>query len=246
MKKKPFTLLELSAAMAVLMIFMMFVMRFYNASQDVMNRSTGKTDQYERARIVMDMLANDLQNIYYTEGLSGAFSWEDADYGENEGTGDAGEKYTKNLSFPVLRPQTTTGTKTDLAYTTYSFVPGEHVLKMGTAGDDETSKWSGNLSGSDLGILAEGVVKFRIYPYTGDPFANDTNSTPGAASSGLPACVRIELTLMDGDSAEAYKNAKDKLGSVPDALNPAKGDAFSGKGKLRTFSRLVEIDRGQY
>ena len=245
MKKKPFTLLELSAAMAVLMIFMLFVMRFYNASQDVMNRSTSKTDQYERARIVMDLLANDLQNIYYTEGLSDAYSYEDKSYTENKGIYKTSEKYTENLSFPVLRPQTGTGTKTDLAFVTYSFDPANHVVKMGVAGDNETSKWSGHLSGSDLGVLAEGIVKFQVIPYKGDPFAGDTKSSPDIASTGLPACVRIELTLMDGESAEAYNNAKEKLGSVPATLDPA-NDSFNGKDKLRTFSRLVELDRGQY
>ena len=64
MRKKPFTMLELMTAMAVLMVFMLALMRFFNASQDMMSRASDKTEQYERARIAMDMLAADIENVY--------------------------------------------------------------------------------------------------------------------------------------------------------------------------------------
>ena len=70
MRKKHFTLIELSAAMVILVIFMFFLMQFFSTSQDVMNRSSGKTSQYERARLIMDLLANDLQDIFYSEGIA--------------------------------------------------------------------------------------------------------------------------------------------------------------------------------
>ena len=229
MKRKPFTLLELSAAMAVLMIFMLFVMRFYNTSQDVMNRSASKTDQFERARIIMDMLAADLQNIYYTEGVSDyPFSPDD------DGTS------TNNLSFPVLRPQTGSNTATDLAFVTYSFDKTNYILKMGVAGDDQMSKWTTHLSGADLGVLAEGVLNFRVLP-------KKVDGSSTTAADTIPDYVLIELELMDGDDLAAYENAKKAMGAsnIPEALDPSKS-GFKGKDKTRSFFREVEIDRGQY
>lgn len=246
-KKKPFTLLELSAAMAVLMIFMLFIMRFFNASQDVMNRATSKTDQYERARIVMDLLVNDLQNIYYTEGLN-AVVYDQTDSGTN----------TTNLSFYELRPYTQGNEKTDLAYVTYSFDPDSYTLKMGVAGEDQSGSWGTPLPDAQLGVLAEGVKRFQIIPYKAGAWDGSKKTTPlvpltpadlkngGTDKRRIPDFVRIELELIDSDSVEAYKNVK-KIsgGSVPDALDPSK-DSFNGKDKIRVFSREVEIDRGQY
>ena len=227
MRKKPFTLLELSAAMAVLMIFMLFVMRFYNASQDVMNRSAGKTDQFERARIIMDLLATDIQNMYYAENVDQIVYIQPAD----KGTGD--DKYTEDLSFYVLRPQTSTATATDLAFVTYHFDKTNYTLKMGVAGDDQATKWGSALTGDDLGVLSEGVLNFRVIPLK----ANGNGINP--AADRIPDYVRIELELMDGDDAEAIKNIK----KVPGMTVPAN---LPDPNKTRSFSREVEIDRGQY
>lgn len=243
-RKKPFTLLELSAAMAVLMIFMMFVMRFYNASQDVMNRSTGKTDQYERARIVMDLLASDLQNIYYTEGLK------ERVYHQKDDSGN-----TEKLSFRVFRTLTTGNKTSSLALVTYEFDPTEYTLKLGVAGEDQAgSKWdeAEHLTNTDdFGVLAEGVVKFKVTPYsvTDTDVSLDTLKKKKAEVSlgeaRIPGYVRVELELMDGESTEAFKNAK-KVGMEITAdnspMNPA-GDNFIGKDKIRVFSREINLER---
>ena len=294
MKKKPFTLLELMAAMAVLVIFMLFVMRFFNTSQDVMNRSTGKTDQYERARIAMDLLSNDLQNLYYVEGFG------EPVYDQSDKT-ESSETFTENLSFYAVRLNKVnlpdaSGPKTGLSWITYHFDKDSFTLKTGIAGDDAQSKWGTALTGDDLGILADGVRSFRVIPCYIDPSTKKEKeiTTPSdlssktAGSRWIPDYVRIELQLMDGETAAAikaimklawvkdpsgdgkkwkwkcsscshvYKNEAGvepapaavcpecKAGTPPDALNPAKGDAFTGEDKVRTFSRIVEIDRGQY
>ena len=241
MKRKPFTLLELSAAMAVLMIFMLFVMRFYNASQDVMNRSTSKTDQFERARVIMDLLASDLQSIYYTEGLSTVV------YNQTN-TGSGSGANTTSLAFPVLRPYTQGNTKTDLAFVTYHYDTDNYELKMGVADEDHIPASCSPLASGSLGTLAEGVVHFRVAPHKRDESEITTLTEFTSASTGarrIPDYVQIELELMDGDSVEAYKNAVKVFGSdkVPDALKPS---SQAVKDKCRSFFRIVEIDRGQY
>lgn len=236
MKKKPFTLLELSAAMAVLMIFMLFIMRFFNTSQDVMNRSVSKVDQYEQARVVMDMLANDLQNIYYSEGV------DQTAYFQTDSSGN-----TQDLSFPAVRPQTFEATKTDLSWVTYHFDADSCTLKMGVAGDDQTSKWGSHLTGNDLGLLAEGVFHFAVVPHEkGGTVIGSPATMKNGPGRRIPDYVRIELQLMDGDTAAAIKHfKKTSTGTLPKTLDPS-DDAFAGKDKLRSFFRIVEIDRGQY
>ena len=236
-RKKPFTLLELSAAMAVLMIFMMFVMRFYNASQDVMNRSTGKTDQYERARIVMDLLSSDLQNIYYTEGLSEVV-YRQTDSGSN----------TQKLTFRVFRTLTSGNKTSSLALVTYEFDPANYTLKLGLAGEDKAgSKWASLAhltSAADFGVLAEGVVKFKVTPYDMEDHELDpANLLSGDGTPRIPSYVRIELELMDGESTEAFKNAKNVGITVDNSPMDPAGDNFIGKDKIRVFSREIELER---
>lgn len=248
MKKKPFTLLELMAAMAVLVIFMLFIMRFFSTSQDVMNRSSGKTDQYERARIVMDLLANDIQNIFYTEGVN-----ENVYFQSDTGSGDS--KNTVDLSFFALRRRKPGGeTKTGLTWVTYHFDGSSYTLKIGAARDDEESKWgTGHLTGDDLGVLTDGVYRFRVVPCYINASGYEVEITPSSltsSSSGarrVPDYVRIELQLMDGETAAAIRQIRkvSSGGTLPKTLDPTK-DEFTGKDKLRTFSRTVEIDRGQY
>ena len=249
MKRKPFTLLELSAAMAVLTIFMFFIMRFFSTSQDVMNRSTGKVDQYEQARVIMELLASDLQNIYYTEGLDEAVYLQ-TDSGSN----------TQTLSFYSFRPQKNgksargNFTKTDLTWITYSYDSADYTLKMGIEEDDGDiaagstlpKKWGTALSGSDLGLLADGVFRFRVIPLTHD----DQDGSTSGGTRRIPDKVKIELQLMDGDTSAAIKQLKQQvkkgvLTSLPDTMDPEKS-TFKGKDKIRSFFRIVEIDRGQF
>ena len=61
---KNFTLVELLVAMGVLSIFMLGMIRFFTVTQNVMTASSAKNDLYSSARIVMDMIANDIQCLY--------------------------------------------------------------------------------------------------------------------------------------------------------------------------------------
>lgn len=61
---KHFTLVELLVAMGVLSIFMLGMIRFFTVTQNVMNTSSNKNDLYSSARIVLDMIASDIQCLY--------------------------------------------------------------------------------------------------------------------------------------------------------------------------------------
>ena len=61
---KHFTLVELLVARGVLSIFMLGMIRFFTVTQNVMNTSSNKNDLYSSARIVLDMIASDIQCLY--------------------------------------------------------------------------------------------------------------------------------------------------------------------------------------
>ena len=62
--KKPFTLVELLIAMSVLSVFLLGLMQFYTTTEDVMSAGANRTEMFERARVAMDMMANDITCMY--------------------------------------------------------------------------------------------------------------------------------------------------------------------------------------
>ena len=59
--KKPFTLVEVLIAMSVLSVFLLGLMQFYTSTETVLSSGVERTEMFERARIAMDMMANDLR-----------------------------------------------------------------------------------------------------------------------------------------------------------------------------------------
>ena len=65
--RKPFTLVEVLIAMSVLSVFLLGLMQFYSSTETVLSSGVERTEMFERARIAMDMMANDLTCIYYSQ-----------------------------------------------------------------------------------------------------------------------------------------------------------------------------------
>ena len=65
--KKPFTLVEVLIAMSVLSVFLLGLMQFYSSTETVLSSGVERTEMFERARIAMDMMANDLACVYYSQ-----------------------------------------------------------------------------------------------------------------------------------------------------------------------------------
>ena len=65
--KKPFTLVEVLIAMSVLSVFLLGLMQFYSSTESVLSSGVERTEMFERARIAMDMMVNDLTCVYYSQ-----------------------------------------------------------------------------------------------------------------------------------------------------------------------------------
>ncbi|MEI6422677.1 MAG: prepilin-type N-terminal cleavage/methylation domain-containing protein, partial [Lentisphaerota bacterium] len=63
--KKKFTLIELMAAMGVFAIIMLIMLTFFNSAQKAWTNCINRGQIYENARIAMDLIARDLQCVYY-------------------------------------------------------------------------------------------------------------------------------------------------------------------------------------
>ncbi|QSH41335.1 hypothetical protein P0136_08575 [Lentisphaerota bacterium ZTH] len=71
---KKFTLVELLVAMAIFMILSMVIMQFFNSASKVWSNTEKRNQVYADARIVMNLISNDLQAMMYnnqdsTEGI---------------------------------------------------------------------------------------------------------------------------------------------------------------------------------
>lgn len=64
-QKKNFTLIELIAAMGVFSIIMLLLISFFSSAQSIWNLTRQKNAMYENARIALDLMARDIQCIYY-------------------------------------------------------------------------------------------------------------------------------------------------------------------------------------
>ena len=69
--KSFFTLIELLLGMSILVIMMSILMRFFGGAQAIITNSANKMEIYENAALAMDMMAKDIQCVYYDTSGSG-------------------------------------------------------------------------------------------------------------------------------------------------------------------------------
>lgn len=259
MKKKPFTLLELLTAMTVFTIFMLAVMRFFGLSQDVMSSSTNNVGQYEKVRVVMDMLASDLQNIYYNEGVDTLVYYQKND----------ASSFFVSLDIPVQRSQKIRNSDVALARVHFVLIhdkvndsdgqlveTGLKKLQMLAIGNKETG-WNLHKylidpndifpalpSGAMKSTILDGVVDMKIKPYnfsTGDEDDDVVStedyykiSTSTKKYPRIPDYVIVEIKMVDDNILKTVRERK------------AMGIAVEIKDEdCRLFSRRIDIDRGQ-
>lgn len=264
MKKKPFTLLELLTAMTVFTIFMLAVMRFFGLSQDVMSSSTNNVSQYEKVRVVMDMIAADLQNIYYNEGVGTITYYQQT---SNDTLGDAS---LKSLDIPVQRSQKIGKSDVALARVHYKLIDetvknssgtdvatGLKQLQMVAIGNKDNS---GNVEAewalhryditSPLTVfpvistsrvlcpILDGIVDMKIKLYNqragSNPLGSGVYYANVAGNARIPDYVVIEIKMVDDNVMKTIREKK-SMGITADVNDD----------DCRLFSRRIEIDRGQ-
>ena len=178
--KKPFTLVEVLIAMSVLSLFLLGLMQFYTSTENVLSSGIERTEMFERARIAMDMMANDLACVYYSQTDDDLKPFECSE--------------NSYFSVATVRPEKLNkSAKTNIVAVKY----------MWTGDTKMTLEYSSDSNGDNFGLsdasfgneteLVEGVSKFEVKPYYGDGF------------SLLPALVVIRMELIDTKTLQRIK-----------------------------------------
>ena len=179
--RKPFTLVEVLIAMSVLSVFLLGLMQFYSSTETVLSSGVERTEMFERARIAMDMMANDLTCVYYSQTDDDITPFE----------------YSENSHFQVttVRPEKRKKEfKTTILGVKYELKNDDGVKKLvysyDTTGDTFDIK---KASFGNETELVEGVTEFSVKPYFGE------------GKKVLPGLVVIRMELVDSKTLRRIK-----------------------------------------
>ncbi|MBP5586956.1 MAG: prepilin-type N-terminal cleavage/methylation domain-containing protein [Lentisphaeria bacterium] len=177
--KKPFTLVEVLIAMSVLSVFLLGLMQFYSSTETVLSSGIERTEMFERARIAMDMMANDLTCVYYSQTDDDLTPFQ----------------YSEDSYFKVstIRPEKlNTTAKTNIVGVQYKWEKSKYSLVYSYDGAGDTFDISKASCGNDT-ELVDGVTDFSVKAYFGD------------GPKILPALVVIRMELLDGKAVRRMK-----------------------------------------
>ena len=170
--KKPFTLVEVLIAMSVLSMFLLGLMQFFSSTETMRTSGVERTDLFERARIVMDMMANDLTCVYYSQSDKSLTPF----------------KYSQNSSFSVatVRPEKLNkNAKTNIVGVKYEWDSSKYRLNYSYDASGDTFDISDAGFGNKSELI-DGVTKFEVKPSYGEN------------CKSLPGLVEIRMELVDG------------------------------------------------
>jgi prepilin-type N-terminal cleavage/methylation domain-containing protein len=179
--RKPFTLVEVLIAMSVLSVFLLGLMQFYSSTETVLSSGVERTEMFERARIAMDMMANDLTCVYYSQTDDDLTPFE----------------YSENSYFKVstVRPEKLKKTaKTAIVGVRYEWDKGDQALIYSYDDGGDTFDVSGNDCTGNKTELVDGVTDFNVRAYYGDE-----------GKKVLPGLVVIRMELVDGKTLRRIK-----------------------------------------
>ena len=177
--KKPFTLVEVLIAMSVLSVFLLGLMQFYSSTETVMSTGVERTEMFERARIAMDMMANDLTCVYYSQTDDDLTPFQ----------------YSEDSYFKVstIRPEKlNTTAKTNIVGVEYKWDKSKQSLIYAYDGAGDTFDISKASCSNDT-ELVDGVSDFSVKAYYGD------------GKKVLPALVVIRMELIDSKTLRRMK-----------------------------------------
>ena len=193
MQRRHFTLIELMAAMVVLVIMMGFLFKFIVSSQNLWTASERNSRIYENAQIFFELLARDLTSAFASNqpGQEVAF-W----VGPTDGD-DGDEDF---LAFVTMSPSGPHG-NTKIWEVHYKWgkptATGEYLIRRSVVADIDSADapvWVATDNLAEAQEVIDGVEKIEIACYP----ANSSTAHPiSAGYLAVPGQVKITLTLVD-------------------------------------------------
>ena len=172
MRRNPFTLVEVLIAMSVLSVFLLGLMQFYSSTETVLNSGIERAEMFERARIAMDMMANDLTCVYYSQTDDDLIPF---------------RAVSGSFEASTVRPEKlNTKAKTNIVGVRYALEGRKLVYSHDTKGDTFSVL---DASFGDKTELVDGVTDFEVTPIYG--------KAGGSEFTRLPVFVVIRMALVD-------------------------------------------------
>lgn len=244
MRKTRFTLIEILAAMAVLIVLMAMVFTFFASAQKAWSITDTNTRIYENARVAFDLISRDLQCAATSEEPAREIPFYQA-----FGTDFDPTNWNRRLGLyfvTVAEPASAAKTKLcEIGYQLYTGNDASHSgdrfwFRRSRTCDSDGATWNfygipaaagGIIPGTGwTDISATGAQKVipGVESIRFDLFPTATWNASKTLNE-LPKAVRVTITLFDP-----------KLMTVPDAVRNAQID----KSK-RTFSKLIFLSNEQ-
>ena len=179
--KKPFTLIEVLVSMSILTVFLLGLMQFYSSTETMLSSGVERSEMFERARIAMDMMANDLVCAYYSQS------------GKQKSKSIVADGST--LKIATVRPEKLDAAKTNVVGVKYTWDESKKNLDYTFDKKGDNFDISKNFKEeSKKAHLVEGVNKFEVEAF--------------AKGDTLPALVVIRMELVDARTMRRYKANK--------------------------------------
>ena len=223
--KKPFTLVEVLVAMSVLAVFMLGLMQFFSSTDTMLSSGIERIEMFERARIAMDMMANDLACVYYSQT--------DKDLTPYESSGKSFRVSTVRAEKPTKDDDSKP--KTNIVGVKYQWNKSDLTLVYSYDKNGDTFDVSDDFGGGTETDLVEGVTDFEVTEYYGD------------GEKRLPALVVIQMEMVDARTLRRFKASKNNGVSTDgdDTAGISESNPILKNAPRRQFRRMVIIDRGQ-
>ena len=192
-KKQRFSLVELIVSMSVLTIIMLALVNFYSAAQNGWTNSAKRSEMYENASAIFNIISRDIQTICYNEK-----------YPYHQGT-------TSSLSFMSSTQMAPSG-KYESPYFEVHYVLSSGWFSRACVADKDSngnasSAWNPTNSSwyaspdpsTDSDSYRKIAPGITTLTFTGK------NKTGGSTSSNeLPAYLTVEIEMMDKNNLAAY------------------------------------------
>jgi len=219
-RRNPFTLIELSVAMAVFAIMMLVMMQFFSTAQQAWSAASAKSEVYSNARTALDIMTRDLQCAYYAADKNC----------------DPYFLPTSNtLSFLTVTNLADTINNDSSVFEVKYHLDSEGYLVRDITGDSDTANYDwGDPNNTPATVFGSTTSPSDPEDTRVIPCVTSLNFTTYPSSNPFPQLVLIKISMLDKKSWKKWK-----------ALTGTPADNVK-KARERTFTKYVFLgDREQ-
>ncbi len=222
-RRHHFTLVEILAAMTVLVIIMLVMFQFFSSAQRIWSLSNRNAEVYENARIAMDVITRDLQSAVAKADDLAWYVDEETDIRFQRAAADSLRFVSAVADAESSRPRLA-----EIAYRN-SGSAGDYAFQRAIRyGSEPTWKIYGTRSalggaGAEYQNIVEGV---RVQSFV----CMKADGTPWTDETELPAAVVVNLKLMDSQSLTRWELMTD----------PADKDRIENES-ARIFTKIIYL-----